>query len=92
LIVGVATAVVREIRSGLAPDLRRTAALSAAVLLALQLLAGYWTVLYTVWIVPLLAASLLSTPARAAAESTERVVGEGRRRLGLAAPAAAGLS
>ena len=44
----------------LAADGRRIAALSAAILIALQLAANYWAFLYLAWIVPFLAASVLA--------------------------------
>jgi hypothetical protein len=46
----------------LAEDPRRMAALSAAVLIALQLAANYWAFLYLVWVLPLLGLSLLAEP------------------------------
>ena len=50
----------------LATDRIRMAAISAAILLALQLAADYWAFLYVVWVVPLLCVSLLAPyiPAR----------------------------
>lgn len=44
---------------GLASDQTRVAAVSAAVLIAIQLAANYWAFLYLVWVVPLISASLL---------------------------------
>ena len=44
-------------------DRARMAALSAAIMIALELAAGYWAFLYLLWIVPLLAVSLLTEPA-----------------------------
>jgi hypothetical protein len=59
----IAAAVVRLWREpALAEDPRRMAALSAAVLIALQLAANYWAFLYVVWVVPLLGLSLLAEP------------------------------
>jgi hypothetical protein len=46
----------------LAADATRLAALSAAVLIGLQLVADYWAFLYLVWVIPLLALSLLESP------------------------------
>jgi hypothetical protein len=43
-----------------AADPRRMAAVSAAVLIGLQLAADYWAFLYVVWVVPLLCVSLLA--------------------------------
>lgn len=50
----------------LAEDPKRMAALSGAVLLALQLAANYWAFLYLVWVVPLLGLSLLAEPSAVA--------------------------
>jgi hypothetical protein len=65
LIAGVA------IRLRRAPELfaerERVAAISAAILLSLQLTADYWSFLYLVWIVPLVGLSLLATPEAARA-------------------------
>ncbi len=44
----------------LASDRARMAALTAAILIGLQLAADYWAFLYVVWIVPLLGTSLLA--------------------------------
>jgi Glycosyltransferase family 87 len=44
---------------GLASDPGRIAALSAALLIALQLAANYWAFLYLAWVVPLLSVGLL---------------------------------
>jgi hypothetical protein len=44
----------------LATDRARIAALSAAILIALQLVANYWAFLYLAWIVPLIGMSLLA--------------------------------
>jgi len=44
---------------GLASDQRRVAAVSAAVLIGIQLAANYWAFLYLAWVVPLISASLL---------------------------------
>ncbi len=59
----------------LAADPRRMAAVSAAVLLGVQLAANYWTFLYVVWVVPLLCVSLLE-PGAAVRESLTRPVRE----------------
>jgi hypothetical protein len=67
----IAGAVVRLRRDPamLAADPARIAAVSAAILIALELAASYWAFLYLAWIVPLLALSLFAppTPARATA-------------------------
>ena len=55
----------------LAADPRRMAALGAAILLAVQLAANYWTYTYLAWVFPLIALALLT-------ESAARL-----RRLGL---------
>jgi|GEM_PF-2809979 len=47
----------------------RMAALSAAILLGLQVTADYWSFLYLVWIVPLVGVSLLSEPVCAAEQA-----------------------
>jgi hypothetical protein len=58
LIVG---AVVRIRRDGvLADDRARFAGIAAAVLLGLQISANYWNYMYLVWILPLVAASILN--------------------------------
>jgi hypothetical protein len=48
----------------LAQDRTRVAALFAAVLLGLQIAAGYWTYLYLTWVLPFVVLSLLSDQAR----------------------------
>ena len=57
----------------LAADPRRMAALGAAILLAVQLAANYWSYTYLAWVFPLLALALLSssepTPSRPPAPS-----------------------
>jgi hypothetical protein len=58
LIAGAAVALHRD--SALAGDRRRVAALTAAILIALQLAANYWAFLYVVWFLPLIGLSLLS--------------------------------
>jgi hypothetical protein len=55
----------------------RVAALSAAVLLGLQLAADYWAFLYLVWIVPLVGISLLAAPVTPAQHAPE-LAGRGR--------------
>lgn len=52
---------------GLQEDRGRMAALLAAILIALQLAAGYWAFLYLLWVVPLVSVSLL-VPAEGLAE------------------------
>lgn len=52
----------------LAADPRRMAALGAAILLAVQLAANYWSYTYLAWVFPLLALALL-TPSRPPAPS-----------------------
>jgi Glycosyltransferase family 87 len=56
----------------LASDQRRVAAVSAAVLIGMQLAANYWSFLYVVWVVPLLSVSLLA-PGLAARGQLARV-------------------
>ena len=53
-------------------DRARIAALSAAILLALQLVANYWTFLYLAWIVPLLSLSLFAGEDHARAHARTR--------------------
>jgi hypothetical protein len=56
----IAAATVRlRLQPALAADPRRMAAVSAAVLIGVQLAANYWAFLYVVWVVPLLSVSLL---------------------------------
>ncbi len=76
LIAGSALLLRRE--PSLAADRRRMAALSAAILIGLQLSADYWAFLYLTWIVPLLACSVLSQPAGAAAADASAAVTAGR--------------
>ena len=45
-----------------ARDPRRVAALSAAILLGLQIVANYWTYAYLPWVFPLIALALLCEP------------------------------
>jgi hypothetical protein len=56
---------------GLATDPRRMAALGAAILLAVQLAANFWTYTYLAWAFPLIAVALL-TPSRPPAPSASR--------------------
>ena len=46
------------------PDLRQTAALGAAVLIAIQLVATHWFYLYVVWFVPFVFVALFAAHAR----------------------------
>jgi hypothetical protein len=55
----------------LAADPRRMAALGAAILLAVQLAANYWSYTYLAWAFPLIAVALL-TPSRPSAPSGSR--------------------
>ena len=60
VLTGIALACARVWRDrALANDLRRMAALSGAVLLAVQLAANYWTYAYLPWVFPLVALALL---------------------------------
>ena len=68
LIAGAAVRVGRDPELG--ADRARVAALAAAILLALQLVADYWAFLYVVWLVPLLAVSLLTQDARVSARAS----------------------
>ncbi len=52
-------------RPELVDDRTRVAALSGAILISLELAAGYWAFLYLLWVVPLLAVSVLSPQASA---------------------------
>lgn len=58
LLAGAAVALRRD--PALAADRRRMAALSAAVLIGLELTGNYWAFLYLVWVVPLVLVSVLS--------------------------------
>ena len=61
VIAGIAGACLRVLRDrALAADPRRMAALGAAILLAVQLAANYWSVTYLAWVFPLLALALLT--------------------------------
>ena len=70
-VLGLLAAIVVKLRCEpeLALDRPRMAALTAAVLIGLQLAADYWAFLYLVWIVPVLCASLLADPRVAAADT-----------------------
>jgi hypothetical protein len=57
----------------LSSDRTRVAALAATVLIGLQLTSDYWAFLYLVWVVPLLAMSVLGAPVSAGAERAEAV-------------------
>jgi hypothetical protein len=70
MIAGVAIRLRRE--PALFVERQRVAALSAAVLLSLQLAADYWSFLYLVWIVPLIGLSLLATPETSPARGAVR--------------------
>jgi hypothetical protein len=56
----------------------RMAALTAAILIAVQLAANYWAFLYLIWVAPPLTLSLLSEPAPAAAAAEVAEVAERR--------------
>ena len=61
VIAGIAVACIQVWRDrALVADLRRMAALGAAILLAVQLAANYWSYTYLAWVFPLLAVALLS--------------------------------
>ena len=65
LVAGIVVASVTVWRDrSFAADPRRFAALGAAVLLAVQLAANYWTYAYLPWVFPFLALALLSAPRR----------------------------
>ena len=69
VIAGIAAACMRVWSDrSLAADPRRTAALGAAILLAVQLAANFWTYTYLAWAFPLIAVALL-TPSRPPAPS-----------------------
>lgn len=69
LIAGAAVAVRR--RPEILEDRSRLAGLSAAVLIGLQLSAGYWALLYVTWVVPLLVLSLFHPQPLAATGALE---------------------
>jgi hypothetical protein len=54
-----------------APDLRQTAAMGAAILIAVELTATHWFYLYIVWFVPFVLVALLAAHASSAAELGE---------------------
>lgn len=54
----------------LSADPARLAALAAAVLIALQLSADFWSFLYLAWVAPLLSISVLRAPVRRPAEAS----------------------
>ncbi len=61
-----------------AAERRRMAALSAAILIGLQLSADYWAFLYLAWVMPLLGTSVLAGPAAAEAVGEPAAVAVGR--------------
>jgi hypothetical protein len=66
----VAAAVVRlRQEPELAECRQRMAALTAVILVGLQLAASYWAFLYLVWVFPLIAMSVLAEPATVAVRS-----------------------
>ncbi|MDQ6816417.1 MAG: hypothetical protein M3018_03285 [Actinomycetota bacterium] len=67
-VLGLIVAAVIRLRADrtLATDRARVAALSAAILIGLQLSAAYWTFLYLTWVLPLLCISVLGTTAPSA--------------------------
>jgi hypothetical protein len=78
-VIGLIVAAVLTLRRepDLAHDRARMAALAAAVLLGLQLAAGYWAFLYLIWVIPLVGLSLLADaiPAPAPARAPVPAVG-----------------
>jgi hypothetical protein len=54
------------------PDLRQTAALGAAILIAVELTATHWFYLYVVWFVPFVFVALFAAHAGTLAEPSER--------------------
>jgi hypothetical protein len=61
-----------------AADRRRMAALSAAILIGLQLSADYWAFLYVAWVMPLIGSSVLAGPASAEAVGESAAIASGR--------------
>jgi hypothetical protein len=59
-------------------DRRRMAALSAAILIGLQLSADYWAFLYLAWVMPMIACSVLAESAAADALGESAAVAAGR--------------
>jgi chromate transport protein ChrA len=53
------------------PDLRQTAALGAAILIAVELTATHWFYLYVVWFVPFVFAALFAAHVRTLPEPRE---------------------
>jgi hypothetical protein len=53
------------------PDLRQTAAMGAAILIAVELTATHWFYLYIVWFVPFVLVALMAAHATGGAESRE---------------------
>lgn len=70
LVAGAAARLGRDAR--LAEDPRRVAALAAAVLIGLELAAGYWAFLYLAWVMPLVCLGLLGDPAEVGEPLAER--------------------
>jgi hypothetical protein len=62
----------------LAADRRRMAALSAAILIGLQLSADYWAFLYLAWVMPLIGSSVFAGPAAAEAVGETAATASGR--------------
>lgn len=64
-VLGLITGAVIKLRRepDLARDRARMAALTAAILLGLQLAADYWAFLYLIWVTPLIGYSVLARPA-----------------------------
>jgi hypothetical protein len=84
----VAAAVVRLRRDpALAEDRQRMAALTAAVLIGLQLTANYWAFLYLVWVVPLVAMATLGERNDLAAREEPEVAAVPPEAQALGAPA-----
>jgi hypothetical protein len=75
------------LRPALALERERMAAAAGAVLIAAQLVTDYWAFLYLVWVVPLLALTLLGAPV---AQTASDVATEKAPRIGSLVPVAAG--
>jgi hypothetical protein len=73
-VLGLIVAAVIRLRAdrALATDRARVAALSAAILIGLQLSADYWAFLYLTWVLPLLCISVLGTTAPSAEHAGRR--------------------
>jgi hypothetical protein len=56
-----------------APDLRQTAAMGAAILIAVELTATHWFYLYIVWFVPFILVALMAAHATGPTERSEEV-------------------